>query len=138
MNFDKIDSGFRKLTLACELTSGALQSASEQERMKIMAVLNAIRSPAFQAELGIAPSTGSSSPRDSETGFHTASETGSISSGMTAGSDDHHHDLTMPPPPPPPMHAQTESVPREYSVSTCMNHMILGLNGFQCVLYFIP
>ncbi|XP_015747393.1 PREDICTED: uncharacterized protein LOC107327152 [Acropora digitifera] len=81
---------------------GALQSASEQERMKIMAVLNALRSPAFQAELGIAPSTGPSSPHDSY-----ASESGSISSGMTGGSDDHYHDLAMPPPPPPPTSSQT-------------------------------
>ncbi|XP_029207485.2 centrosomal protein of 290 kDa-like isoform X4 [Acropora millepora] len=81
---------------------GALQSASEQERMKIMAVLNALRSPAFQAELGIAPSTGPSSPHDSY-----ASESGSISSGMTGGSDDHYHDLAMPAPPPPPTSSQT-------------------------------
>ena len=82
-----------------------------------MAVLNALRSPAFQAELGIASSTGSSSPRDSDTGYHMASETGSISSGMTAGSDDHHQDSAMPPPPPPPSWSQSENKPREYNVS---------------------
>ena len=103
------------------ISLGALQSASEQEKMKIMAVLNALRSPAFQAELGITSSTGSSSPRDSDTGFHVASETGSISSSMTGGSDDHHQDL-MPPPPPPPTwsqseHIPAESIPREYNVS---------------------
>lgn len=79
---------------------GALQSASEQERMKIMAVLNALRSPAFQAELGLTHSTGPSSPHDSY-----ASESGSISSGMTGGSDEH-HDLAMPSPPPPPNWSQ--------------------------------
>lgn len=99
---------------------GALQSASEQEKMKIMAVLNALRSPAFQAELGIAPSTGSSSPRDSETGFHMGSETGSVSSSMTGGSDDHHQDMAMPPPPPPPTWSQSghapENVPKDHHV----------------------
>ena len=86
-----------------------------------MAVLNALRSPAFQAELGIAPSTGSSSPRDSETGFHMGSETGSVSSSMTGGSDDHHQDMAMPPPPPPPTWSQSghapENVPKDYHVS---------------------
>ena len=89
--------------------------------MKIMAVLNALRSPAFQAELGIAPSTGSSSPRDSETGFHMGSETGSVSSSMTGGSDDHHQDMAMPPPPPPPTWSQSghapDNVPRDHHVS---------------------
>ena len=66
-----------------------------------MAVLNALRSPAFQAELGLTSSTGSSSPRDSDTGLHMASETGSLSGSMT-GSEGHSQDLGMPPPPPPP------------------------------------
>ena len=100
--------------------------------MKIMAVLNALRSPAFQAELGIAPSTGSSSPRDSETGFHMGSETGSISSSMTGGSDDHHQDMGMPPPPPPPTWSQSghapENVPRDYHVS--FNGFSLGAPVF--------
>ncbi|XP_015773506.1 PREDICTED: uncharacterized protein LOC107351721, partial [Acropora digitifera] len=97
---------------------GALQSASEQERMKIMAVLNALRSPAFQAELGIAPSTGPSSPHDSY-----ASESGSISSGMTGGSDDHYHDLAMPPPPPPPTSSQTRRS-SEKDDNVCSSAMI--------------
>lgn len=83
--------------------------------MKIMAVLNALRSPAFQAELGIGSSTGSSSPRDSETGYQMASETGSISSSMSGGSHDHHPD--MPPPPPPPSWSQSDTMPRDYNVS---------------------
>lgn len=95
---------------------GALQSASEQEKMKIIAVLNALRSPAFQAELGLTPSTGSSSPRDSETGYHMASETGSISSSMSGGSHDHHQDLAMPPPPPPPSWSQSETMPRDHNI----------------------
>ena len=80
-----------------------------------MAVLNALRSPAFQAELGIGSSTGSSSPRDSETGYQMASETGSISSSMSGGSHDHHPD--MPPPPPPPSWSQSDTMPRDYNVS---------------------
>ena len=79
-----------------------------------MAVLNALRSPAFQAELGIGSSTGSSSPRDSETGYQMASETGSISSSMSGGSHDHHSD--MPPPPPPPSWSQSDTMPRDYNV----------------------
>ena len=75
--------------------------------MKIMAVLNALRSPAFQAELGLASSTGSSSPHESEAGFHMASETASLSSSVTTGSEDHSQDMAMPPPPPPPTWTQT-------------------------------
>ncbi|XP_027058251.1 uncharacterized protein LOC113685010 isoform X5 [Pocillopora damicornis] len=86
---------------------GALQSASEKEKMKIMAVLNALRSPAFQAELGLDTSTGSSSPHGSEAGFYMGAETGSISSGVTTGSEDHSQDINMPPPPPPPSWSQT-------------------------------
>ena len=86
--------------------------------MKIMAVLNALRSPAFQAELGIAPSTGPSSPHDSY-----ASESGSISSGMTGGSDDHYHDLAMPPPPPPPTSSQTRRS-SEKDDNVCSSAMI--------------
>ena len=55
----------------------------------------------FQAELGMASSTGSSSPRDSEAGFHATSETASLSGSLT-GSDDLTRDDVMPPPPPPP------------------------------------
>lgn len=86
---------------------GALQSASEKEKMKIMAVLNALRSPAFQAELGLDTSTGSSSPHGSEAGFYMGAETGSISSGVTTGSEDHSQDINMPPPLPPPSWSQT-------------------------------
>lgn len=96
--------------------------------MKIMAVLNALRSPAFQAELGLTSSTGSSSPRDSEMGFHMASETVSLSSSMTGGSDDHSHDLAMPPPPPPPTWSKSvhksDTLGRNLDVS--LNNSLLG------------
>ena len=111
-------------------STGALQSASEQERMKIMAVLNALRSPAFQAELGIGSSTGSSSPRDSETGYQMASETGSISSSMSGGSHDHHPD--MPPPPPPPSWSQSDTMPRDYNVS--MNAFVVVVSKRKFVI----
>ena len=92
------------ILLPVNIMSGALQSASEQERGKIMAVLNALRSPAFQAELGITPSTDPSSLHDSY-----ASESGSISSGITVGSDEH-HDLALPSPPPPPTRSQAVGI----------------------------
>ena len=114
---------------------GALQSASEQEKMKIMAVLNALRSPAFQAELGIASSTGSSSPRDSETGFHMASETASLSSSMT-GSEGHSHDLGMPPPPPPPTWSaySSDSLGRDLDVSLNYSFCdVLFFEIFKCM-----
>lgn len=92
-----------------------------KEKMKIMAVLNALRSPAFQAELGLDTSTGSSSPHGSEAGFYMGAETGSISSGVTTGSEDHSQDINMPPPPPPPSWSQTakktKSLGRELDVS---------------------
>lgn len=91
-----------------------------------MAVLNALRSPAFQAELGLTSSTGSSSPRDSDTGVHMASETASLSSSMT-GSEGHSQDLGMPPPPPPPSWSQSayssDSLGRDFDVS--LNDFIL-------------
>ena len=118
--------------------------------MKIIAVLNALRSPAFQAELGLTPSTGSSSPRDSETGYHMASETGSISSSMSGGSHDHHQDLAMPPPPPPPSWSQSETMPRDHNVSlnslewsfrvtcvlfVCSSWIFVWYPFFQFILY---
>lgn len=96
--------------------------------MKIMAVLNALRSPAFQAELGIGSSTGSSSPRDSETGYQMASETGSISSSMSGGSHDHHPD--MPPPPPPPSWSQSDTMPRDYNVSMNASVVVVSKRKF--------
>lgn len=100
--------------------------------MKIMAVLNALRSPAFQAELGLTSSTGSSSPRDSDTGVHMASETVSLSSSMT-GSEGHSQDLGMPPPPPPPSWSQSayssDSLGRDFDVS--LNDFIL-----YCFFFF--
>lgn len=98
--------------------------------MKIMAVLNALRSPAFQAELGIGSSTGSSSPRDSETGYQMASETGSISSSMSGGSHDHHPD--MPPPPPAPSWSQSDTMPRDYNVS--MNAFVVVVSKRKFVI----
>lgn len=95
-----------------------------------MAVLNALRSPAFQAELGIGSSTGSSSPRDSETGYQMASETGSISSSMSGGSHDHHPD--MPPPPPPPSWPQSDTMPRDYNVS--MNAFVVVVSKRKFVI----
>ena len=92
--------------------------------MKIMAVLNALRSPAFQAELGLTSSTGSSSPRDSDAGPHMASETASLSSSMT-GSEGHSQDLGMPPPPPPPSWSQSA-----YSADSLGRDLDVSLNGF--------
>ena len=111
-------------TLLWPFITGALQSASEQEKMKIMAVLNALRSPAFQAELGLTSSTGSSSPRDSDTGHHMASETGSLSGSMT-GSEGHSQDLGMPPPPPPPSWSQSA-----YSSDSLGRDLDVSLNKF--------
>ena len=115
-----IENRSKNKTLQCAFLTGALQSASEQEKMKIMAVLNALRSPAFQAELGLTSSTGSSSPRDSDTGLHMASETASLSSSMT-GSEGHSQDLGMPPPPPPPSWSQSayssDTLGRDHDVS---------------------
>lgn len=89
-----------------------------------MAVLNALRSPAFQAELGLTSSTGSSSPRDSDTGHHMASETASLSSSMT-GSEGHSQDLGMPPPPPPPSWSQSA-----YSADSLGRDLDVSLNYF--------
>ena len=104
---------------------GALQDASEQEKMKIMAVLNALRSPAFQAELGLTSSTGSSSPRDSDPGFHMPSETASLSGSMT-GSEGHSHDLGMPPPPPPPTMSAYSSHSLGRSLDVSLNDSFCG------------
>ena len=97
-----------------------------------MAVLNALRSPAFQAELGLTSSTGSSSPRDSDTGLHMASETGSLSGSMT-GSEGHSQDLGMPPPPPPPSWSQSA-----YSSDSLGRDLDVSLNEFlSCRCFFL-
>ena len=90
----------------------------------MLAVLNALKSPEFNPLVDI-PSTGSSSPRDSETS-HMASDTASVSSSMT-GSDDHTPDLGMPPPPPPPK--WPDSPQSQKPMSVCFQEGVSGVRG---------
>lgn len=66
----------------------ALETASEQDKDKIIAVLNALRSPVVNPGLEfVMPSTGSSSPRESDGGQPVSSDTASLASSATAGED---------------------------------------------------
>ena len=62
----------------------ALETASEQDKEKIIAVLNALRSPVVNPGLEfVVPSAGSSSPRESD-GYPVSSDTASLASSATA------------------------------------------------------
>ena len=65
-----------------------METAPEQDIDKIIAVLNALKSPVVNPGLEfVIPSTGSSSPQESDGGHPVSSDTASLASSATAGED---------------------------------------------------
>ncbi|EDO28072.1 predicted protein, partial [Nematostella vectensis] len=72
----------------------ALETANEQDKEKILAVYSALRSPNLSGIELAQTSTGSSSPRDSDAGYHLSSDTASLASSVTASDDISHQGST--------------------------------------------
>ncbi|EDO41885.1 predicted protein [Nematostella vectensis] len=72
----------------------ALETANEQDKEKILAVYSALRSPNLSGIELAQTSTGSSSPRDSDAGYHLSSDSASLASSVTASDDISHQGST--------------------------------------------